>query len=144
MRIAVLGGQVWVRTHLWVNTAHLQHLIFEGAPAEAIRARTPINIADAQTDPRRPEAARSRARTRGFRSVVAVPLLRHQEAIGAISVSRREAGGFTDDEIALLQTFADQAVCMAFERASPLEASLALVRISLSWQGKQQPTWTRF
>ena len=39
-----------------------------------------------------------------------VPLLRHDEAIGAIAVSRREPGGFTDDEIALLQTFADQAV----------------------------------
>jgi len=39
-----------------------------------------------------------------------VPLLRHDEAIGTVSVTRREPGGFTNDEIALLQTFADQAV----------------------------------
>src|SRR5262249_60619097 len=39
-----------------------------------------------------------------------VPLLRHDEALGAIAVTRREPGGFTDDEMALLQTFADQAV----------------------------------
>ena len=39
-----------------------------------------------------------------------VPLLRHDEAVGTISVTRREPGGFTDDEIALLQTFTDQAV----------------------------------
>jgi signal transduction histidine kinase len=39
-----------------------------------------------------------------------VPLLRHGEAVGTIGVTRREHGGFTDDEIALLQTFADQAV----------------------------------
>jgi GAF domain-containing protein len=39
-----------------------------------------------------------------------VPLLRHDEAVGAIAVTRREPGGFTDDEIALLKTFADQAV----------------------------------
>ena len=45
-----------------------------------------------------------------------VPLLRHDEAIGAIAVTRREPGGFTDDEIALLQTFADQAV-IAIENA---------------------------
>src|SRR5207249_1539401 len=36
--------------------------------------------------------------------------LRHDEAVGTISVTRREPGGFTDDEIALLQTFTDQAV----------------------------------
>jgi signal transduction histidine kinase len=41
---------------------------------------------------------------------VAVPLLRHDEALGAIAVTRHAPGGFTDDEIALLQTFADQAV----------------------------------
>jgi two-component system, NtrC family, sensor kinase len=81
-----------------------------GMHAQAIRDRAPLNIADAHTDPRVPEASRARARVRGYRSGVAVPLLRHDEAIGAIAVSRREAGGFSDDEIALLQTFADQAV----------------------------------
>jgi GAF domain-containing protein/anti-sigma regulatory factor (Ser/Thr protein kinase) len=78
--------------------------------AQAIRDRAPLNIADAQTDPRLPEAEHVRARIRGFRSRVLVPLLRYDEAIGAISVARREPGGFNADEISLLQTFADQAV----------------------------------
>jgi GAF domain-containing protein len=39
-----------------------------------------------------------------------VPMLRPGEAVGTISVTRRDPGGFTNDEIALLQTFADQAV----------------------------------
>jgi signal transduction histidine kinase len=45
-----------------------------------------------------------------------VPLLRHDEAVGTLAVTRRECGGFTDDEIALLKTFADQAV-IAIENA---------------------------
>jgi GAF domain-containing protein len=78
--------------------------------AQVIRERAPLNIADTQRDPRLSEAVHAAARVRGIRSQVVVPLLRDHEAIGAIGVSRREPGGFTDDEIALLQTFADQAV----------------------------------
>jgi signal transduction histidine kinase len=76
----------------------------------AILERAPVNIADAISDPRLSDVQRANAHTRGFRSAVVVPMLRHDEAIGGISVTRREAGGFTHDEIALLQTFADQAV----------------------------------
>jgi signal transduction histidine kinase len=63
-----------------------------------------------------PDVQHATARARGYRSHVAVPLLRHDEALGAIAVTRRAPGGFTDDEIALLQTFADQAV-IAIENA---------------------------
>ncbi len=88
----------------------------EGPYAQVMLDRAPLNVADAQTDPRWPEAARARARVRGYRSWAAVPLLRHDEGVGAISVARREPGGFADDEIALLKTFADQAV-IAIENA---------------------------
>src|SRR5690349_11610171 len=74
-----------------------------------------------QTDPRTSGAWRGLARARGYQSLAEVPLLRHDEAIGAIAVTRREPGGFTDDEIALLQTFADQAV-IAIENARLLSA----------------------
>jgi GAF domain-containing protein len=78
--------------------------------AQTIRDRVPLNIADYQTDPRLSEALRASAAIRGYRSLVVVPMLLHDQAIGAIGVTRREPGGFTDDEIALLKTFADQAV----------------------------------
>jgi signal transduction histidine kinase len=84
--------------------------------ARVIRDRAPLNVADAQTDPRLPDVQHATARARGYRSHVAVPLLRHDEALGAIAVTRHAPGGFTDDEIALLQTFADQAV-IAIENA---------------------------
>jgi signal transduction histidine kinase len=84
--------------------------------ARVIRDRAPLNVADAQTDPRLPDVQHATARARGYRSHVAIPLLRHDEALGAIAVTRHAPGGFTDDEIALLQTFADQAV-IAIENA---------------------------
>ncbi len=46
----------------------------------------------------------------GFHAILSVPMLREGDPIGAISVTRREAVGFTDRQIALLQTFANQAV----------------------------------
>jgi len=88
----------------------------DGPHAQAMRDRAPINISDAQTDPRVSEAVRANARARGNRSWIIVPLLRHDEAVGTIAVTRRDPGGFTEDEIALLKTFADQAV-IAIENA---------------------------
>jgi signal transduction histidine kinase len=46
----------------------------------------------------------------GHRSIVSVPLMRDGEAIGAIVLRRKEPQPFTSKQIALLQTFADQAI----------------------------------
>ena len=108
-----------------------QSLQSETPNAQAIRDRVPFNIADANTDPRLPEALRAVASARGDQSLVVVPLFHHGAAVGTLGVSRRERGGFTDDEIALLRTFADQAV-IAIENVrlfKELEArTAALVR----------------
>src|SRR5262249_23662588 len=53
---------------------------------------------------------RELGRERGFRSFVTVPMLRGSDASGTIAVARTEPGGFSDRQIALLKTFADQAV----------------------------------
>ena len=50
------------------------------------------------------------ARRGGFRTVLSVPLLRENEAIGALAIRRREVQPFTTQQIDLLKTFADQAV----------------------------------
>jgi GAF domain-containing protein/anti-sigma regulatory factor (Ser/Thr protein kinase) len=46
----------------------------------------------------------------GTRTILALPLLREGVAIGTIAIRRTEVRPFTDKQIALLQTFADQAV----------------------------------
>jgi GAF domain-containing protein len=93
-----------------LRASYPRSLESEGTLVMAIRERVPLNVATAQTDLRLPQIQRTFARVRGFQSLAAVPLLRHDEAVGAILVTRREPGGFTDEEIALLKTFADQAV----------------------------------
>src|SRR5262245_2662299 len=56
------------------------------------------------------EFSASVARQRGARSQIAIPLLHQGRALGAIGISRLTLGPFTEQQIALLQTFANQAV----------------------------------
>jgi two-component system, NtrC family, sensor kinase len=56
-----------------------------------------------------PDMAPSIVRT-GFRTVLSVPMLRDGSPIGAITVGRLEVKPFSDKQIALLETFANQAV----------------------------------
>jgi PAS domain S-box-containing protein len=77
--------------------------------AEVVRDRVPCYASDSETDPRVGVRRREVARARGYRSMLIVPMLGGGTVIGAITVTRREPGAFTDDETDLLRTFADQA-----------------------------------
>jgi GAF domain-containing protein/DNA-binding response OmpR family regulator len=93
------------------------HPPMEGSlSGRTVLTRTVQHIVDAQTDPSWSPKFREEARSRGFRSAVAVPMLRGADVAGIIAVTRVQAGGFTPAEIGLLQTFADQAV-IAVENA---------------------------
>ena len=62
------------------------------------------------------DVIKQRARDRGFRAYLGAPLMRKGKAIGVINVLRRTPGPFSVKEVALLKTFADQAV-IAIENA---------------------------
>ena len=84
----------------------------DSMPGAAILTRSVVHLPDSEEPPAVEFAglARQVGRVLGFRSVLAVPMLREGEPVGAITAARREPGGFSDGEVALLKTFADQAV----------------------------------
>ena len=63
-----------------------------------------------EADPSYGAQGRGLAKAVNYRSITAVPLLNEGNPIGAITVARANAGSFTETQIELLQTFADQAV----------------------------------
>src|SRR4029079_6797907 len=54
--------------------------------------------------------AQARALDQGHRTILSVPLLQETSSIGTLTLRRVEVNPFSDKQIALLQTFADQAV----------------------------------
>ena len=76
---------------------------------QAILDRRTIHIHDLAAEPEDKYGA-PRWRTLGFRTVLVAPLLREATALGTITIRRKEVRPFTDKQIALFETFADQAV----------------------------------
>jgi GAF domain-containing protein len=74
----------------------------------AILTRALVQVADVLEDPE--YTFTEQARSGGFRSILSVPMLRAGVPIGAISVHRREPTLFSEHQVALVKTFADQAV----------------------------------
>jgi len=76
----------------------------ESFTGRAIIERRPVHILDAQAEPRTQSLAI------GTRTLLTVPLLREGMPIGTISIWRDVVEAFTDRQIQLVKTFADQAV----------------------------------
>src|SRR6185503_2027758 len=91
-----------------------------GVVADAVHAKAPVYLEDMSTDTRVPAWARELAKTRGYRSIVHVPMVRHGVVVGLIHVTRVKQGSFSKHHIDLLTTFADQAVT-AIENARLLQ-----------------------
>ena len=78
------------------------------AVGRALAERRPVQISDIGADN---EHIGREAAGKGFiRTILGVPLLREGEAIGAFGLSRQRVEPFSDRQIDLVRTFADQAV----------------------------------
>jgi GAF domain-containing protein len=72
--------------------------------------RTPVHVHDLQASAHEfPDGSKAALRL-GHRTNLGVPLLRQGEAIGVIGIRRTELKPFTDRQVELVKTFADQAV----------------------------------
>jgi signal transduction histidine kinase len=76
----------------------------------SVLERQAVGVTDLQAESEEYPEGSGLARQTGQRATLSVPLLREGASIGVILLRRAEAVAFTDKQIALLQTFADQAV----------------------------------
>jgi len=86
------------------------------AGGQAMLERRVVHYAGLRDDPATPSGLRDYARDFGFDSVLFAPMLRGEQVLGAIGFGQREAREFDADQVALINSFADQAV-IAIENA---------------------------
>jgi signal transduction histidine kinase len=95
------------------------------AVGRAAISRQVARIDDAWTDPHYEK--KQEAKVGGIRSIIGVPLMREGEPIGVIALARGRIDPFSDREIELVTTFADQAV-IAIENVRLFESVEARTR----------------
>src|SRR5262249_14977247 len=78
--------------------------------------RKPVHVIDLQAEADEFPEGSAFARRLGHRTTAGVPLVREGVAIGTIQLRRTDVNPFTDKQLALLETFAAQAV-IAIENA---------------------------
>jgi signal transduction histidine kinase len=93
----------------------------------AVIERRTIHVADVLADLDEYPETRNRALLVEFRTALAVPLVHAGEVIGVIFIRRTEVRPFTERQIELVETFADQAV-IAIENARLFEEVQARTR----------------
>src|SRR4030095_13998065 len=107
-------GRLRAEAHTKISPAFAQYLergfvVDRGTAAgRAALQREPVQIVDVLADPE--FNVLPAHRTEGIRTVLAVPMLREDTLVGVIATWRRQLRAFSDRQVELLGTFADQAL----------------------------------
>jgi signal transduction histidine kinase/putative methionine-R-sulfoxide reductase with GAF domain len=113
------GDVFWTVAHRGLNPEALAYFLIPGRPGPLTglgrmqRERQPVHIPDILDDPAYAAGDPERlttARLLGARTVLWVPIIHGTTLVGALVIYREEVRPFTGGQLALLQTFADQAV----------------------------------
>lgn len=103
--------------------AHLRFALGRGAVGWVARERRGIVIPDTTSDPRFvPDPA-----SQEVRSIIAAPLMIGEQVIGVIAADNTQVGGFSETDLVVLSTLADQAA-VAIENARLYEETQRRVR----------------
>jgi two-component system, NtrC family, sensor kinase len=114
MRMAAHWGSV---PHLEILEIGFRFPCTRGSVAgRTVLDRKPVHVIDLQAEAEDFPEGSALARRLGHRTTAGVPLLREGVSIGTLQLRRTEANPFTDKQMMLLGTFADQAV-IAIENA---------------------------
>jgi PAS domain S-box-containing protein len=96
-------AEAWRRRFPFPLTREYMHSV-------AILDRSMLDIPDVENAPEEMAAGKKNFLASGYRAVTIMPMMRGDAAIGALSVVRRESGSLSDKQLAVLRTFAAQAV----------------------------------
>jgi GAF domain-containing protein len=121
MGIYTVGADEMVRVAEWRGVRREEVMkdvtpLAESVTGRIIRERRPHHIPDLVAEPNLTPTVRERAERLGSASLLYAPMLWEERGLGSILVVRAPARPFSEREIELLQTFADQAA-IAIENA---------------------------
>jgi GAF domain-containing protein len=101
--IATSGGVKELVDYEWAHPTAITHNTLVGRTAIE---RRPVHIPDLFLDP---DYEWPPNREHGVHTVLGVPIFKDSEVVGVIGVARMQVAPFSDEEIRLIETFADQA-----------------------------------